>query len=377
MNTKIVYLALVSLFFIASCTKNDDGPTTPVNPSVNMSVHFFADQFEGTEIVVIGSAGRNFIVSFLSELPDGTKLNFVKTTSSFPSVMDDEEGNAWDVFGSCVRGPRLGQRLTPTGGYLGFWFAWGAMYPGVEIHEGSALDEVPTIPPSSAGWSIAVEDVSTGQSKDGIPSIEDPVIIKYKEKDFLETGFYVNREDLVVGAKVGDKVRLYPHAVLNWHELVNDELDDIPFTVSFCPLTGTATGWNRTIGGTETTFGVSGLLYNSNLITYDRGSDSYWSQMRMECVNGDFLGETLQRLNIIETTWSTWLEILGQPEILSEETGFNRNYRGNPYGSYPTDHNQLGFPVQFDDDRLLRKERVHGVVINNKARVYRFESFDL
>ena len=90
----------------------------------------------------------------------------------------------------------------------------------------------------------------------------------------------------MVGVKVGDEVRAYPHLILDWHEIVNDQISSTNYALTYCPLTGSAISWNRTFGGQTTTFGVSGNLYNSNLITYDRASDSNWSQMRLLCVQG-------------------------------------------------------------------------------------------
>ena len=76
--------------------------------------------------------------------------------------------------------------------------------------------------------------------------------------------------------------------------------------ITYCPLTGTGIGWNRVISGNTTTFGVSGLLFNTNLIPYDRSTDSNWSQMKLECVNGQLLGETIPTFHVVETTWKTW-----------------------------------------------------------------------
>jgi hypothetical protein len=145
--------------------------------------------------------------------------------------------------------------------------------------------------------------------------------------------------------------------------------------MTYCPLTGTAIGWNRLIEGTKTTFGVSGLLYNNNLIPYDRLTNSNWTQIGQQSVNGELIGKRPIFVATIETTWGVWKNMYPDSKILSENTGFDRNYSFYPYGDYNTNHNFLLFPLSIDDQRLPRKERVHAIVENNKAKVYRFSSF--
>ena len=113
-----------------------------------------------------------------------------------------------------------------------------------------------------------------GPGKDGIPAISDPKFTQASAVDYLKD------EDLVIGLKYNEEIKVYPHIILDWHEIVNDEIDEFAFALTYCPLTGTAINWNRKLNGITTTFGVSGLLYNSNLIPYDRETDSNWSQMQ-------------------------------------------------------------------------------------------------
>ena len=138
-----------------------------------------------------------------------------------------------------------------------------------------------------------------GPGKDGIPSIDSPRFIDANDSgtDFL------NDTDLVIGIVKGDVVKAYPHLILDWHEIVNDKLIEDLITVNYCPLTGTAFGWSSVANNENTTFGVSGLLYNSNLILYDRTTDSYWSQLELECVNGDLIGDEPLLESVVETNW--------------------------------------------------------------------------
>jgi hypothetical protein len=231
-----------------------------------------------------------------------------------------------------------------------------------------ACDDEPLGKPDS--WSIPVDEIfDGGPGKDGIPALTNPDFIAGSEADYLED------EDLVLGFVSGDEARAYPHKILDWHEIINDRLDETYISVTYCPLTGTGIGWNREINGEHTTFGVSGLLYNSNLIPYDRKTDSNWSQIRLDCVNGELKGTRIETFPLAETTWKTWKEMYPDTRVLSTRTGHNRDYGRYPYGRYRTDHDYLIFPVSNEDDRLPAKERVHGIVYSGQVRVYPFSEF--
>ena len=149
----------------------------------------------------------------------------------------------------------------------------------------------------------------------------------------------------------------------------------MPFSLIYCPLTGTANAWLRTINGQETTFGVSGLLYNSNIVPYDRATESIWSQLYGGSVVGELSGVKQAQIQVVETTWKNWKLMYRQPLVLSFETGFSRDYGRYPYGDYKTNHDFLPFPLSRKDERLPAKERVHVVSIGKKARAYRLSDF--
>jgi len=159
--------------------------------------------------------------------------------------------------------------------------------------------------------------------------------------------------------------------ILDWHEIVNDEMGDLFFAITYCPLTGTGIGWNRKLGAEPTTFGVSGLLYNSNLMPYDRQSSSTWSQQQLECVNGTRRGEHSENFYLIETTLATWRKSFPSADIMNGNTGFDRTYNFYPYGNYRTTP-ELIFPVSNEDQRLPAKERVLGVLSEDEQIVFRF-----
>ena len=225
---------------------------------------------------------------------------------------------------------------------------------------------------NSQSWLIPQDKVQNGgPGKDGIPALEDPEFIAAGEADYLA------EDDLVIGFVSGNEARAYPHDILDWHEIVNDRAGEKNIAVTYCPLTGTGIGWNREINGELTTFGVSGLLYNSNLIPYDRASDSNWSQIRLDCVNGKHIGEKVETFPMVETTWGTWKSMYPDTRVLSTNTGHDRFYGRYPYGDYRTNDDYLIFPVAHEDNRVANKERVLGVVQSGNARIYRFSDLSI
>ena len=233
-------------------------------------------------------------------------------------------------------------------------------------------DDTPNESPSSnSDWLIDESLVfDGGPGKDGIPSIDRPNFTTASEVNFL------NNQDLVIGIVHNNVYRAYPHPILDWHEIVNDKIDDLFVSVTYCPLTGTGIGWDRTINGQVTEFGVSGLLYNSNLMPYDRLTNSTWSQQRFDCVNGELIGEKANLYTLVETSWSTWREAFPDSEVLNTNTGFNRDYRRYPYGDYRTNNSRLLFPVTDNDGTLPQKERVLGIIGSQSISVYPFDSGD-
>ena len=215
-------------------------------------------------------------------------------------------------------------------------------------------------------WLIPKNEVRDGgPGKDGIPAISSP--------DFGSAGEinYLNDDDLVLGFADGEDVRAYPHSILDWHEIINDETKNHSLAIIYCPLTGTGIGWDRVVDGKETTFGVSGLLYNTNIIPYDRETDSNWSQLLLKSVNGELKGAKAKTYNLLETTWKTWKQMYPSTKVVTTKTGYNRNYGRYPYGNYKTSDNLI-FPVSNNDPRLKPKERVLGVILNERAKVYKF-----
>ncbi|MDW3196024.1 MAG: DUF3179 domain-containing protein [Cytophagales bacterium] len=246
---------------------------------------------------------------------------------------------------------------------LSFWM--------LSCSSGGSEDPVPINDPgprptTTFEWTIPPNQVfDGGVGRDGIPSIDQPRFAV--ARDIADVPDW----EFVVVVKSGDEIKAYPHNILNWHEIVNDRIDGTNFALTYCPLTGTAIGWERG----SSTFGVSGLLYNSNLIPYDRISGSYWSQMLNESVRGVRAEEKIERIAVTELRWQNFKAAYPDAQVLTRNTGFDRDYDSYPYGAYRGSADLL-FPISRRDDRLFEKERVLGVQINDINRVYDFSSFE-
>ena len=374
MKNLFFFLATFSLFLLGC---KDQEPDIVPNYFADGSTSVILDEFEGVPIVVIGNARNQFMVAYERTLEDGSILDFTVEQRALPIVMTDTEGNKWDVEGKAVEGPRMGEQLIPLNAYIGYWFAWGTMFPGIELYNGTPYvgDFVPK--QISPGWTIPNDKVLTVLGQDAIPAIDNPQFEEFDLKlSVISDGYFIKDDELVIGVTVNGTTRIYPHSILNWHEIVNDRIGDFYFSLSFCPITGTAVMWERELDGIVTTFGVSGLLYNGNVIPYDRNTESLWSQMKQNSIFGNLVGKKMVNTQVIETTWGTWKLLKENPQVMTTETGFGKDYSVNPYERYITDHSHLSYPVEYDDDRLPRKERVFGIIINGKAKAYQFQDFD-
>ena len=185
-----------------------------------------------------------------------------------------------------------------------------------------------------------------GPPKDGIPSIDAP------EFDTAETTPFAT-EDIVIGMVVNGEAKAYPYNVLNWHEIVNDQIGGVNVTVSYCPLCDTIVAFDRG----DTTFGVSGKLYQSCLVMYDRADDTLYAQPWGTGIVGPNVNQQVDMLPTVKTTLGQWLEQHPDSQILSTRTGYTRNYEGYPYGTYYTDE-RIVFEARNQDQRELHPKTI-------------------
>ncbi len=216
---------------------------------------------------------------------------------------------------------------------------------------------------------ININDIHQGgPPRDGIPSISNPEFISVNQVDYLK------EDDIIIGVVRGDTVKAYPTRILIWHEIVNDTVEGEPIVVTYCPLCGTSMVFSRSIGGQVREFGVSGLLYQSDVLMYDRESESLWSQLEMKAVSGEETGEVLKWLPSEYMTWKSWRDKYPHGEVLSIQTGYNRNYGGNAYGGYFASDRTM-FPVPEYRRELPNKALIIGVIVDGEAIAFPIDQF--
>lgn len=215
--------------------------------------------------------------------------------------------------------------------------------------------------------SIPVDEIfAGGPPKDGIPALSQPKFVAAKK-----AGHFMKEGDRVLGLARNGQVKAYPVKILNWHEIVNDTIGSQAVVVTFCPLCGTGMVFDGKINGKNLTFGVSGLLYQSDMLLYDRKTDSLWSQIKGSAVAGPMTGARLKLLSSTQTTWGQWKKMHPETFILSQKTGYSRDYDRDPYRGYYTS-SRLMFGVKNKNKAYHPKARVIGLELGGKFKAYPF-----
>ena len=210
------------------------------------------------------------------------------------------------------------------------------------------------------------EILSGGPAKDGIPAIDNPKFMPGTAASFL------NADDRILGIEINGTTKAYPIRILNWHEIVNDHIGDSSFSVTYCPLCGTGAAFSSAVNDKKLNFGVSGLLYNSDVLLYDRNTQSLWSQIMGQAISGPLVGQKLSPLAISHTTWRAWLAAHPKTSVLSTDTGFRRNYKRDPYAGYAKSRS-LYFATSRKAPSIYHpKERVLGLQNRDSYKAYPF-----
>jgi hypothetical protein len=208
-----------------------------------------------------------------------------------------------------------------------------------------------------------------GPGRDGIPSLDYPDFVAAGEATFLKS------KDRVLGLELNGVARAYPIRILNYHEIVNDAFGGHAVVVTYCPLCNSGMAFNATVDHRRLDFGVSGLLYNSDVLLYDRQSGSLWSQIKQTAVTGEMKGTRLEAFPMTHTTWRDWAARYPETQVLSDQTRFRRNYKVNPYPNYRRD-GKLFFPVAEENTKYRRKSIVMGLEIDGHFKAYPFSELN-
>lgn len=209
----------------------------------------------------------------------------------------------------------------------------------------------------------ATQILSGGPPRDGIPAIDNPVFKPIKSYK----AFGPDAE--VLGVYYNGMAKAFPINILDWHEVVNDEFMGQPVVVTYCPLCGSGISFKAKIDGMSTEFGVSGLLYNSDVLLYDRATESLWSQIMAQAISGPQKGHELEMILTQRMTLGSWKRLYPNSLVLTPDTGYDRNYHQGPYGSYNIEDRTL-FPLAHENNSFDKKEWVIGIEVNGLFKAY-------
>ena len=247
--------------------------------------------------------------------------------------------------------------------------ARGLIYLGVVLFAAYKLSPVLAARDSYNGFDVGASLIPTdkiesgGPPRDGIPALNSPRMLKSADAKYLRPS------DRVLGVTVNGESRAYPIRLLNWHEVVNDTVGGKPVVITYCPLCGTGMVFDASVDNVHLQFGVSGLLYNSDMLLYDRQTESLWSQIMARAVSGPSKGKTLTLIPASYTSWANWAAAHPGGIVLDIDTGHGRDYSRDPYAGYDKTR-ALYFSVSNRDDRRHPKEPVVGLVLNGHAKIW-------
>ncbi len=223
--------------------------------------------------------------------------------------------------------------------------------------------------------SIRLDEIAWGGvRKDGIPALTNPNLIAAKEAG------YITNNELVFGISINGDTRAYPYRFMDWHEMLNDSIGGVTVSLAYCTLCGSGILYKTDIHANEEPiiFGSSGFLYRSNKLMYDQKTHSLWNQFNGKPVVGSLVNSDieLEVLPLVTTTWGEWLAQHPDTKVLSEDTGYHRDYTpGTAYGAYFFS-DELMFPASVNDSSLKQKEKVFGLRISGANKAWPLKLFE-
>ena len=218
---------------------------------------------------------------------------------------------------------------------------------------------------------ISFEEIlSGGPPKNGIPAIDEPRFIKNNQAHWLKP------LEPIISVEINGIAKAYPLQILMFHEIVNDEINGQAISVTFCPLCNTSIVFSREVNGKRLDFGTTGRLHNSDLIMYDRQTESWWQHFTGEAIIGSYTGTKLTEIKSQIISFNNFQKHYPDGLVLSRKTGYSRQYGKNPYLGYDNINNVPFLMRGKIDGRFPPMERVISVEINNKHKLYPFSVLD-
>ncbi len=258
--------------------------------------------------------------------------------------------------------------------FVVFMVVWGgrffsprapAVTPPGDVRPPAVDGKRPVMVTNGLKHNVPLDEIkSGGPARDGIPSIDRPKFVT-----IAQANTYVGDEEPGLAVSIGDEDRFYPYQILVWHEIVNDTINGNRVLVTYCPLCLSGIVFDPVVNGERVEFGTSGKLWNSNLVMYDRTTESLWSQVLAVAIAGEMTGTKLPILPSDVVKYGQWKTLHPDGEVLSRDTGMARRYGDDPYGNYYSTPD-VWFPVKNRDDRLAPKEFILGISTNGSAKAY-------
>ena len=216
---------------------------------------------------------------------------------------------------------------------------------------------------------VSLTEIVSVLAPDSIPAIDSPQFVTPEDAEA-----YLSPEDPVISLVVNGDARAYPLQIMTWHEIANDVVGGEPVIVTYCPLCNSAIVFSRVVDGEERTFGVSGSLRQTDLIMFDRQTETLWQQFTGEAIVGEGVGTRLEFLPAQLVSFAEFQAAFPDGQVLSQETGFARPYGDNPYPLYDTRTSTLFTIDEFDDSQISAKERVLTLEIKGETAAFPFSA---
>lgn len=215
------------------------------------------------------------------------------------------------------------------------------------------------------------EIMSGGPPKDGIPAIDNPVFVEASA-----ASEWLKDKEPVIAIEINGIARAYPLQILMWHEIVNDELGDTAVSVTFCPLCNASIVFDRDLDGVRYDFGTTGRLRLSDMVMYDRQTETWWQQFTGQAIIGELNGDKLKQIPSNIVAFESFKKQFPEGQVLSRETGFQRTYGRNPYAGYDDiDSSPFLFRGK-TDKRIKPMERVLSLHANDRTLLFDLTSLN-
>ncbi|MEL7370654.1 MAG: DUF3179 domain-containing (seleno)protein [Myxococcota bacterium] len=303
--------------------------------------------------------------------PEQSPVGIVQPSMGDMVLIDRQTGSTFNLRGEAIAGPlsESNFRLEQLATVNMFWFAWRSFFPEGEVWTQPGAQPATQLPEDKTGAQGCEGGIDCAPS---LPHVGPPSGALAWTRAGADDAQYLRDSDIVLGTVYDQRPRAYPYNVLAWHEMANDRIGDLYYSVSLCPLTGSAVVWGNNEG--IRSLGVSGNLLNFNLVMYDHASESLWPQLWMGAASGPNEGRWLNRLPSTETTWANWKKMYPDTLVLSDNTGFSFNYRTTPFRRFDGERPTVGLDAPIPLGLYPSKSMVLGLIDRpaNVARGYSF-----